>query len=366
MHRGLLAYVVAIIVVIIAAYLYTGFRFLPFVKNAKITTTVNPIISGTTTIQTSSTTTVIGSTINSSIPVTSCSHVNIIGQAYSTTYTEFCNSSGGTFGLWVAAGNSGMEHVSIVGANNRTYVNQTSKYYCTTFYQNFTGPAQLYKITYETGPGGGICGNSQIIINTTTTPPLVVYSDIYNGNFGSGEYTGWNMSSPGFGSTPFNISYANKKICYQGRPWSNYNGSYFATTYNCGTTTSPGNLTSSPFIVSPSNPFLNFRLISPQDNNLYVEVLLANYKIVNGQQMYINSTPVEIAHFNTFNNTITQYPQSTFANVTLPLTLYVNKPVEIRLVAREYSSSFIAAGDFVTSNKPSQDRGIAENITFTN
>jgi hypothetical protein len=174
------------------------------------------------------------------------------------------------------------------------------------------------------------------------------------------------MSSPGFGSTPFNISYANKKICYQGRPWSNYNGSYFATTYNCGTTTSPGNLTSSPFIVSPSNPFLNFRLISPQDNNLYVEVLLANYKIVNGQQMYINSTPVEIAHFNTFNNTITQYSQSTFANVTLPLTLYVNKPVEIRLVAREYSSSFIAAGDFVTSNKPSQDRGIAENITFTN
>lgn len=366
MHRGLIAYIIAFIVIIIAAYLYTGFRFLSTGSKPKVTTTTSPPVSGTTTLDSSSTTTTVLSNTTNTIPVTSCSDVRLVGEAYSTTYTELCDSTGGRFGLWVAAGDSGSEHVTIVGANNKTYINQTSKYYCMTFYQNFTAPPQQYRITYQTGPGGGICGNSAITINDTTVPPLVVYNEIYNGNFGNGAYTGWNVSNPGFGTKPLNISYAYKNLCYQGRPWSNYNGSYFATTYNCGTTTSPGNLTSSPFLVSPLNPFLNFKLISPQDNNLYIEVLVANYKIINGEQVYANSTPVEMAHFNTFNATTTQYSQSTFANVTLPLTLYVNKPVEIRLVALDYGSSFISAGDFVTSNRPHQDKGIVENITFIN
>lgn len=360
MHKGIIAYVVVIIVVIVGAYFYTGFRFLPMLKK---TTTVYTSTIAQPTNSTASTVTST-STVNYSNIVQPCSDINISSTSFNSNYTKDCTSNGGKYGIWVAAGNSGTEYVTITGADGITYVNQSSTYDCITFYQNFTLPSQVYTVRYRTGSGGGTCGNSTIVINTTTTPPLTAYHYVYNGDFGNGEYTGWIVTNPGFGTAPLNTTYANSKLCYLGREWSNYNGTYFATTYNCGITTAPGNLTSLPFIVDPTRPFLNFKMISPQDNNLYIELLRANYKIVNGKQIYVNSTPVEVARFNTFNLSVTSYSSSTFANVTLPLTLYINQPVQIRLVAMEEGSNFMAAGDFVLSNRPHQDKGITENVTF--
>ncbi|MFI5412781.1 MAG: hypothetical protein ACHQX1_02725, partial [Candidatus Micrarchaeales archaeon] len=234
---------------------------------------------------------------------------------------------------------------------NKTYVNQTSTYRCITFFQNWTGPDQIYSIIYKTGKGNGSCGLSKIIMNGTTSPPVAItYNNIiYNGDFSNGEYTGWTVTNPGFGTVPFNITYANSNMCYYGQPWANYNGTFFATTYNCGISVAPGNITSSLFLVNPAKPFLDFMVISPQDNFLYVELLNTN------------NTPVLVAHFNTFNSSRVN-ASSTFVNVTIPLTQYVNRVLRIRVVAVSEASDYIAVGNFYLSSRPIQDNNVEVNI----
>jgi hypothetical protein len=355
MNKGIIAFIILISVVLIIVYAYTGFRF---ISPKKVTTSLTSI--ATTSITNVSLAT---STIQST---NSCSAFEILGVALNTTYVDNCSSDGGTLGVWVAAGLGGMESVKIVGADGVIYVNQTSAYNCTTFYQNFTAPAQLYTVTFKTGKGGGSCGSPLVLINTSTTPPQIAYTYIYNGNFGNGKYTGWNTTNPGFGTEPLNITYADSKLCYQGTPWSNYEGGYFATTYNCGISVSPGNITSSPFIVNPAEPFLNFKLISPAGAALYFELLRANYKVSDGTEIYANSTPLAIIHFNTYNLSATINSSSTFANVTIPLTLYTNQVLQVRIVADEVGTNFIAAGDFVFANGPHQDKYVISNFTTIN
>ena len=358
LHRGHAAWVIAFIIILVLALIYTGYHFLSPLKHRTTTTTTAP----TTANGVKPTTTVTG--YNYSNSESPCSSFELVGQQFSSTYTARCLSNGGMLGLWVAAGNSGNEHVVIKGAGGKVYVNQTSNYNCTTFYQNFTAPAQLYTINLTTGKGGGSCGNAAVIINTTTTPPLTIYNYIYNGNFGNGAYTGWNETGAGFGTAPLNITIANNvsRPCYQGYLWSNYNGTYFATTYNCGSSVAQGNLTSSPFTVNPQKPFLNFKIISPYDNALYIELLHIKYSLKNGKEVLTNSTPVVIAHINTYNLSVAINSTSTFANVSIPLTQYINQALQIRIVA-DSPTNYIAAGDFMLANRPMQERGIIVNIT---
>jgi hypothetical protein len=340
-----LAYVVILVILIVVALVYTGTKFLsPVLKSTTSTISETTILSNTT-----NSLTTIPTTINYSNSVSPCASFELVGQQINTQYVTKCISNGGTLGLWVAAGIGATEQVKIVGADGKLYVNQSADYNCTTFFENFSGPAQIYTITFMTGLGGGSCGNPHVIINTTTTPPQMFYDYIYNGNFGNGEYSGWQVQGRGFGNTTFNITSENKRMCYQGQPWSNYNGIYFATTYNCGTSEAPGNITSSLFLVEPSTPFLNFRLISPQDNNIYVELLS-------------NTTPVTVAHFDTYNLSLTYNSSSTFENVTIPLTAYINQKLRIKVVA-DSLSNYIAIGDFVMANRPNQRTGVFVNIT---
>lgn len=348
MHKGIVAYIIVIAILIILAIVYTGYNFTRPFHPTTATSTIKPSANATTT---AATTINNPTTINYSNSVSPCSSFIMIGQLFNSTYTTKCLSTGNTLGLWVAAGNSGTESVKIVGADGRTYVNQNSTYNCTTFFQNFSGPSQIYSITFKTGPGGGSCGNPSIIINTTALPPLVAYTYILNGNFGNSKYTGWNTSGAGFGNAPFNITYQNKRMCYQGVPWANYNGTYFATTYSCGISVAPGNLTSSLFIVTPGKPFLNFRIISPQDNGLYVELLKG-------------STPVVIAHFNTYNLSLSVNGTSTFQNVSIPLTPYINQQLRIKVVGNAINkANYVAVGDFAVAKRPNQQKGVAVNIT---
>jgi hypothetical protein len=354
--KAAIAYIVILIILVVVTYLFTGFRFL--LPGHGITKTT--ITGSSSTISNAGNSTVTASTtINASNTESPCSSFQIVSQKFNSSTISKCLSTGGTYGVWVAAGNSGSESVRIIGADGRTYVNQTSSYNCTTFFQNFTGPAQLYTVTFTTGPGNGSCGNSEVLINTTTTPPQNVYNYIYNGNFGNGQYTGWNKTNPGFGNAPLNITRSNNPnvSCYYGTPWKNYNGTYFATTYNCGTSVSIGNLTSSTFSVNPGTPFLNFRIISPQDNQLYVELLRQTYS--DGEFVL---TPVTIAHINTYNSSTSLNASSTFANVSIPLTSYVNQNLKVRLVAGAFNN-FIAAGDFALAKRPNQQIGVAINIT---
>jgi hypothetical protein len=264
-------------------------------------------------------------------------------------------ASNSILGLWVGSGDSIRESVMIKGADNKTYVNQSSSYDCLTFYKNFTAPAQNYTFSLSSGPAGGSCGSTIAKLNTTTVPPPTVHNTVYNGDFSSGQYTGWSRSDAGWGDAPLNITFANNDIkrCYLSRPWSNYNGTFFATTDTCGTSVAPGNLTSSQFYVNASAPFLNFKIISPYNNGMYVEILQ-------------DGAPKIIVHYNTFNMSFSTYASSTFSNASISLSTLVNKVVQIKIVSNLVSQpqDFIAVGDFALSDRPVQQQGIWTNVTF--
>lgn len=183
--------------------------------------------------------------------------------------------------------------------------------------------------------------------------------DIPNGDFSLDTFDGWNSSAskgsaPGFGDAPFNLTYANDHGGYYDSPWSGYGGGFFATTYHNGLLLQPGNLTSMPFKVDEL--YLNFRIISPQSDKLYVEVL------ENGKTMVI-------AHYNTFAAYGIVSPLTTFVNASIPLVTMLCKNVSIRVysgvVGTESNQyNYIAVGDFYKASIPVTTPGIVTNMTI--
>ncbi len=361
-NRSVIVYLIMIIIVIALWGLTTGFALPNF--NLKSTTT-------TTTTATTTAPPNKNTTTSTVVYVSPCQALQIINNSANASYSEECTWTGGTLGLWVASGSYAYESVLIKGmADGKVYVNQTSDYRCTSFWSNFTATNQSYLVTLKTGPliigGNANCTSAIARLNlTTTAPKSEVYSNVYNGNFSSGTYAGWTLTGKGFGTAPLNISAANSAgsgntlqnangitRCYLGSPWINYAGKYAATTYNCGTSVSPGNLTSSLFYAK--EPFLNFKIISPQDNFLYITILYNNKQVI-------------VAHYNTYNVSFTGNSSSTFRNATIPLSTVVGLPVRIEIVADTLNSqTYIAAGDFSLSGTPHMDKGINPQINFTN
>lgn len=346
---GVIVYIVLLLFVIIAWFLATHFA-LPTFKSP-VTTPPSNTQNTSNTVKTPPKNTI------TVIPyIYSCNNLMLdfpdILNNSGASVNEQCNWTGGNLGLWVASSNFSFEHINLIGANGKTYINQTTTYTCPTFYSNFTLPAGTYNIIFKVGSitsAPTACKLALMKFNQTLIPSQQIYSFVYNGNFSTGTYTGWQLTGKGFGSAPLNITAANKNTtseCYISAPWVGYNGSYVGTTFNCGTSVAPGNLTSSLFYAN--KPFLNFKIISPENNFLYVEIL------------YSNNTPAIIAHYNTYNTT----PQisnasSTFMNATIPLLTVQGKPVRIRVVADTLTRErFIAVGDFALSDKPEETPGI--------
>ncbi len=177
---------------------------------------------------------------------------------------------------------------------------------------------------------------------------------IFNGNFSTGNFLGWNTTGPGFGSAPENVTYENSVGGYYGAPWSGYNGTYFASTFHGGTAIQTGNLTSQPFKVT--EPYLNFKLVSPQDAELYVEIL------ANGKPFLIN-------HYDTAYAPNNQNAQSTFVNASIPIVSLVCQNVSVRVVSEVVGQrsntlyDYIAAGDFYMGKTSYQSQGILINST---
>ncbi len=171
--------------------------------------------------------------------------------------------------------------------------------------------------------------------------------NLYNGNFGTGTYAGWNTTGLGFGSAPANITKYNNNSEYYNSPWTGYNGNFFATTYLGGFVISPGNLTSYAFQVT--EPYLNFQISSPQSNLLYVEILS-------------NGVPVITKQFDTYGSSGS--PSGNFKNASISLTSLLCKYVSVRVVsgvvytpATKYD--VIAVGDFYLAKTPVQSPGIS-------
>ena len=246
-------------------------------------------------------------------------------------------------------------------------------------------PPGTYVIEGRTGvAGGGNCGAAMINItssgreypgnstsntstaSTTVTPQAsttissclssLPTISITNGNFGTGTYYGWNVIGFGSSGVPANITKMNAEHAYYGTPWAGLSGNYFATTYNQagGLALSTGNLTSDAFTVS--EPYLNFQIISKYDQNLYVEILEGG-------------TPVITAHYDTYVNA-NNYTQSTFKNVSIPLTPVLCRSISIRVVADVLSSpstnyDYIAVGDFYLSNSESHSSGVDATLNYS-
>ena len=344
MNKGWIVWVLIVVVVAAVAYIYTGFRINPLQK------TTTSTIATTSTVAATSAPTTIGSYL------LDCSNVFVNAPTPYSSPNATCQWGGGKIGIWVQAGRAYNTTVSIVGADGHTYVNAPFSYGNVTFFSNRTLPAQNYTVTLNTGPESGPGDIPFVKLNLTTSPPAIVYRDIYNGNFSDGQYTGWNVSGPGFGSVPLNITYANSNTisCYFGQPWSNYPVTFFATTYTCGTSVSPGNLTSEAFRVNPKTPFLNFKMVSPDDSGIYVEVF------------QVGGNAMVKGHFNTYNISLSPNVSSTFANVSMPLTTLANKVVRIRVVAATvHPQRYMAIGEFVMGSMPNTQPGIGSQINIT-
>jgi hypothetical protein len=180
---------------------------------------------------------------------------------------------------------------------------------------------------------------------------------IPNGNFSTGTYYGWNAIGPGFGTAPFNLTRANTANVngYYGAPWSGYSGNYFATTYAGGLSLQAGNLTSLPFEVT--EPYLNFRIISPQSNLLYIEIL--------------QGKKTSKYWYNTYNTSNSTNAANKFVNASIPLldTTFFCQNVSVRVVSGSVGTvprlNYIAVGDFYMSKTPKSAAGILVNESLS-
>lgn len=354
--KTFIAFVAVFLVILLLWYFTTGFK-LPSNPIRNVTTTIAPTTTVPQNISKNTTTT---------LYIYNCNNFYAYLNSPNSNEILECSWTGGPLGVWVSSGNYSYESVSVYSAtDNSVYENGTANYRCMTFFDNLTVPEGIYKIRFATGNSinstNPKCLLAQLKLNTTTTPPPQIYQQVYNGNFGNGKYTGWTVNGTGFGKAPLNITRANRlgsnqtntrnaTECYIGQPWSNYNGTFFATTYTCGSSVSLGSITSSPFYADQE--FLNFKIVSPDNNYIYVEILY-------------NGTPYTIAHYNTFNSSLYVNASSQFRNASIPLYNVFQKPISIRVVAGTLNQlTYVAVGDFALSSRPLQDRGILSNITF--
>jgi len=349
MNKGWIVWIALIVIVVIVAYIYTGLKF-PSTQPSKSTSTSTIAASTTAVSKTTALTTVKqGYLLN-------CSQLFINGVAPFSSSNETCQWQGGKLGVWAYSGFANGTSFTLVGKDGKTYASGSFNYNATTFYTNVTLPKQNYTVTLSAGSEGGHGTTPFIKLNQTVAPPPIVYSFIYNANFSDGKYTGWNVSGSGFGTAPFNLAYANSNAvnCYQGSQWRNYPQAYFATTFTCGILVSPGNLTSEAFRVNPKTPFLNFKIISPDDSLIYVEAI------------EVGGNTTVVGHFNTYNISFSPNVSSTFANVSLPLTTLANKIVKIRVVAATIQAQrYVAVGGFSLGSLPKADGWVTSQVNIT-
>jgi|GEM_PF-915052 len=97
----------------------------------------------------------------------SCSSFTLSSSSYDTTVKGICTWSGGNLSVYVGGGNSGWEAVTIKGADNKKYLQQSSSAWQLKYYGVLNLPAQNYYITLTTGNGGGAYGNAAVQLSTS-------------------------------------------------------------------------------------------------------------------------------------------------------------------------------------------------------
>ena len=337
MHKGALVYLIILIAIAVLGYVeLKGTNFSFFLKPSVTTTTATTSIPQNYSRST---------TINY---ISGCNGFYLYNNTPNYSVSSYCTWGGGALGVWIGSGKRNSVSVKIKGlSDNITYINSTSSYGCTLFYKNFTAPAQKYLVTITTGnltiPSK--CSNSMVVLNTTTKPPYITYPYIYNGNFSTGTYTGWNITNIGFGEYPSNVSMLNAKGCYPGKPWNNNSVGYIASTLNCNLVHNYGNLTSYPFTANKA--FINFQITSTSDPYAYIE-------------LFVNGKPYERLYYDTVNISTASYQASKLTNVSIPIVALTGKVLQIRVVSQiESFLNYIAVTNFRMSNRPNMATGVS-------
>ena len=222
--------------------------------------------------------------------------------------------------------------IHIQSGNTNTTVNTT----------NTTIPTNIMNNTNSSGLSGECISTTEIV-------------PIPNGNFSLGTYQSWNTTGLGFGSEPFNIIIANNEGAYYGAPWSGYNGVFVATTYSGGISFQSGNITSDSFLVT--EPYLNFKIISPQNSQLYIELLTDHHPFIK-------------IHYDTYQAPNNTNAATHFVNASIPLVSLLCKYVRVRVVANVLGTvttrnQYIAVTDFHLSRVPYSEGGIIVNQTIS-
>ncbi len=292
-----------------------------------------------------------------------CNNYSLVGYTNSTQIGA-CKWKGGNLGIWLETGKTNYINISIIGQNNKTYVNQSYiPYSCNTYYSHFYAPAQIYYITISSSKGdtNGPCTNNYTIITTNTSIPIQIanktYYDFYQGSLSTGTYIGWNTSGTAFGNSPIDLTKANKIGCYPKDQWENYSDIYYISSYNCDPIETTGNITSSKFLVD--EPFLNFQIISPNNKNDYVELISPN-----GNYTYLTDS---ISTYNVINDNGSVVSQGyKLEDASIPISKLLGKIVRFRVVqGSNQNLNYIVIGDIEMSNTPKFSLGVKQSLNFT-
>ncbi len=154
-----------------------------------------------------------------------CNGYSYSTGAYQTSYTGECYWTGGNLNEWVAGGNSGAAHGTLVGlSNGDTYFGQGTNGRCYTFIGIDNLPEQNYEVEFGDGAGGGSCGNAGVEFNTVA--PLTVSAS------GSGSVSPSGTNDYQDGSSPGISESAGYGYYFAGWSCSNINGSGCYSGYN--------------------------------------------------------------------------------------------------------------------------------------
>lgn len=197
--------------------------------------------------------------------------------------------------------------------------------------------------------------STAITSTATTTIPTYCRSNrssvlVYNGNFATGTYYGWNVNGTGFGSAPLNITWADRAGYYYGYPWVGYSGQFAATTYSQSSLPTPGTISANFVAVLP---YLNFQIYSPQNSQLYVELISASGLVI-------------IRHYNTLQG---QGKTDQFTYAGIDMSSMMCQSVTLKVVANVVGvtasdqNQFIAVGNFYQGQYLTQTYGIEVNST---
>ncbi|MDD5318049.1 MAG: hypothetical protein PHF51_04965 [Candidatus ainarchaeum sp.] len=143
----------------------------------------------------------------------------------------------------------------------------------------------------------------------TPTPAAPPNTYIPNGGFESGTYEHWTVSDDGFGTQPADMPQVNVQAMYLDTPYSNYQGSFAASSYLAQRDPGArGSLTSEPFTIS--KPYLEFLVTGMQHAQIYVE-------------LWVDGAPVK--HFEPDN------PSTRFQRVSWSVAQWVGRTGSIRV-----------------------------------